>query len=141
MKPCWNGYTQYGMKKLNGRKVPNCVKEYTIQSPEVTRKLMEFLLSTRNNSLSEAEYQGRTVTLNKPMKGDVKKFKVYVTDPTTKNVIKVNFGDKNMEIKRDNPQNKSNFRSRHNCDQKKDKTTAGYWSCKMWSNKKVSDIV
>ncbi len=141
MKPCWKGYKQYGMKNKNGRRVPNCVREVTIQSPKITKKIMEFLLYKRNSSLIEAEYQGRSVTLNKPMKGDVKKFKVYVKDPKTGNIIKVNFGDKNMEIKRDNPKNKANFRSRHNCDKKKDKTSAGYWSCKMWSNKKVSDIV
>jgi hypothetical protein len=55
--------------------------------------------------------------------------------------VKVNFGDPNMEIKRDNPERKKAFRDRHNCDQKTDKTTPGYWSCKFWSNKKVSDLV
>jgi hypothetical protein len=141
MKPCWVGYKQYGMKKKNGRKVPNCVKEITLNSPSSVKKMMEYILRERNSVVTEAEYNGRTVKLSKPMQGDVKKYKVYVKDPSTQNVIKVNFGDKNMEIKRDNPKNKANFRSRHKCDQKKDKTTPGYWSCKMWSNKKVSDIV
>jgi len=79
--------------------------------------------------------------LNKPMKGDVKKYKVYVKDPKTGNIKKVNFGDKNMEIKRDNPERKKSFRARHKCDQKKDKTKAGYWSCKFWDKKPVGDLL
>lgn len=82
--------------------------------------------------LTEAEYQGRTVQLNKPMQGDVKKFKVYVKDPDTGNIKKVNFGDPDMRIRKSNPQARKSFRARHKCDQKKDKTTAGYWSCKAW---------
>ena len=78
-----------------------------------------------------AEYQGRKVTLHKPMKGDVKKSKVYVKNDKG-NVVKVEFGDPNMEIKRDDPGRRASFRARHNCDQKKDKTTAGYWSCFQW---------
>ena len=93
------------------------------------------------NELSEAEYQGRSVKLNKPMQGDVKKFKVYVKDPKTGNTKKVNFGDPNMEIRRDNPAAKKSFRARHNCSDKKDRTKAGYWSCRMWSSKPVSKIV
>jgi hypothetical protein len=92
--------------------------------------------------LTEAEYRGRKVTLNKPMRGDVKKFKVYVKDPKTGNVKKVNFGhggtsakragEKTMRIKKSNPERRKSFRARHNCADKKDKTTAGYLSCKMW---------
>lgn len=92
------------------------------------------------DSINEAEYKGKDVELNKPMRGDVKKYKVYVKNDKG-NVVKVNFGDKNMEIKRDDPEARKSFRARHKCSEKKDKTTAGYWSCKMWSNKKVSDIV
>lgn len=90
--------------------------------------------------IEKAEYKGRKVELNKPMKGDVKKYKVYVKN-SKGNIIKVEFGDPNMEIKRDDPERRSSFRARHNCSDKKDKTTAGYWSCKMWSAKKVSDIL
>lgn len=79
--------------------------------------------------LEEAEYQGRKVTLNKPTKGDVKKFKVYVKDPKTGNVKKVNFGQKGVKIKKNNPKRRKSFRARHKCSQKKDKTTPGYWSC------------
>ena len=91
--------------------------------------------------VEEAEYQGHSVQLGKPSSGDVKKYKVYVKDPKSGNVKKVNFGDKNMEIKRDNPERRKNFRARHNCSDKKDRTKAGYWSCRMWSNKPVSKIV
>jgi hypothetical protein len=94
-----------------------------------------------SESVTEAEYQGRSVTLGKPSAGDVKKYKVYVRDPKTGNIKKVNFGDKKMSIKRDNPARRKNFRARHNCAQKKDRTTAGYWSCRMWSKKPVSKIL
>jgi hypothetical protein len=78
--------------------------------------------------------------LNNPTKGDVKKYKVYVKNKKG-NVVKVEFGDPNMSIQRDDPEARKNFRARHNCDQKKDKTTAGYWSCKFWSTKSVSDLM
>ncbi len=87
----------------------------------------------------DAEYKGRKVTLNKPTRGDVKKFKVYVKNPKTGNVKKVNFGHggtsakrKTMRIRKSNPAARRSFRARHKCDQKKDRTTAGYWSCKKW---------
>jgi hypothetical protein len=91
-------------------------------------------------SINEAEYQGRTVKLGKPMKGDVKKFKVFVKNKGGK-VVKVNFGDPNMEIKRDNPERRKSFRARHKCAQAKDRTKPKYWSCRMWSKKPVSKIV
>jgi|TARA_R110000803_G_scaffold37753_1_gene81444 hypothetical protein len=90
----------------------------------------------------EAKYQGRTVPLNKPMRGDVKKSKVYVKDPTTGNVKKVNFGhggtsakklgQKTMKIKKSNPKRRKSFRARHNCANPGPKTKARYWSCKAW---------
>ena len=80
----------------------------------------------------EAEYQGRKVTLNKPTRGDVKKFKVYVRDPKTKNIKKVNFGDPNMKIKKSNPARRRSFRARHNCDNPGPRTKARYWSCRKW---------
>ncbi len=88
--------------------------------------------------MSEGKYDGKP--LGKPMKGDVKKFKVYVRNKKG-NVIKVNFGDPNMEIKRDNPERRKSFRARHKCSQAKDRTTPKYWSCKMWSKKPVSKMV
>jgi len=81
--------------------------------------------------LEEAEYQGRKVTLNKPMKGDVKKSKVYVKNAKG-NVVKVNFGDPNMRIKKSNPARRKSFRARHNCDNPGPKWKARYWSCKAW---------
>ena len=84
------------------------------------------------NEIEEsAEYQGRKVKLNKPTAGDVKKFKVYVKNEKG-NVVKVNFGDPNMEIKRDDPARRKSFRARHNCDNPGPKWKARYWSCYQW---------
>lgn len=90
--------------------------------------------------INEAEYQGKTVELNKPMRGDVKKYKVYVKNDKG-NVVKVNFGDKDMEIKRDDPERRKAFRARHGCDNPGPKWKAKYWSCKFWSTKSVSDLL
>ena len=88
-----------------------------------------------DDEMDEAEYQGRKVKLGKPMRGDVKKFKVYVKDPKTKNVKKVNFGDPNMKIKKSNPARRRSFRARHNCDNPGPRTKARYWSCRKWQKK------
>jgi hypothetical protein len=93
---------------------------------------IDFLLEFWDDVVVEAEYRGRKVKLNKPMRGDVKKFKVYVKDPKTKNVKKVNFGDPNMRIKKSNPKRRKSFRARHNCDNPGPKTKARYWSCRKW---------
>ena len=85
-----------------------------------------------DDTLDEAEYQGRKVKLGKPMRGDVKKFKVFVRDPKTKNIKKVNFGDPNMRIKKSNPARRRSFRARHNCDNPGPRTKARYWSCRKW---------
>lgn len=81
---------------------------------------------------TEAKYRGREVPLNQPMRGDVKKSKVYVKDPKTGRVKKVNFGDPNMRIKKSNPKRRKSFRARHNCDNPGPKTKARFWSCKKW---------
>jgi hypothetical protein len=81
--------------------------------------------------VGEAEYQGRKVPLGKPMQGDVKKSKVYVKKPNGK-VVKVNFGDKNMKIKKSNPARRKSFRARHNCDNPGPRWKARYWSCRAW---------
>ena len=106
--------------------------EYSMSKAEAKEKF----------NLDEAEYQGRTVKLNKPTRGDVKKFKVYVKDPKTGNVKKVNFGhggtsakkagQKTMSIKKSNPARRKSFRARHNCDNPGPKTKARYWSCRAW---------
>jgi hypothetical protein len=92
-----------------------------------------------DDPMDEAEYQGRKVKLGKPMQGDVKKFKVYVKDPKTGNVKKVNFGHggssvkgKAMKIKKSNPGRRKSFRARHNCDNPGPRTKARYWSCRKW---------
>ncbi len=79
----------------------------------------------------EAEYRGRKVSLGKPMQGDVKKSKVYVRGPKG-NVVKVNFGDKTMRIKKSNPKRRKNFRARHNCANPGPRWKARYWSCRAW---------
>ena len=95
----------------------------------------------RMESVQEAEYQGRKVTLNKPVgtgTDEPGKSKVYVKDPTTGNVKMVRFGhqgkggEKTMRIKKSNPKRRKSFRARHNCDNPGPKTKARYWSCKAW---------
>jgi len=89
--------------------------------------------------MNEEEKKG---PLNKIMRdsGGNKKFKVYVRDPSTGNIKTVRFGDPNMEIKRDDPERRRNFRARHNCDNPGPKTKARYWSCKQWrAGSKVED--
>lgn len=81
--------------------------------------------------MDEAEYQGREVSLGKPQPGDVKKSKVYVRGPNG-NVVKVNFGDKTMRIKKSNPARRKSFRARHNCDTPGPRWKARYWSCRAW---------
>jgi hypothetical protein len=81
--------------------------------------------------------------LNKPFRtpSGPKKFSVYVKNENG-NVVKVNFGDPGLSIKRDNPNRRKNFRARHNCDNPGPKTKARYWSCKNWeAGKSVTDIL
>lgn len=95
----------------------------------------DYICETDNDSgmsLLEAEYHGRKVRLGKPMPGDVKKSKVYVRNPKTGKVIKVNFGDPNMRIKKSNPARRKSFRARHNCANPGPRTKARYWSCSKW---------
>ena len=86
---------------------------------------------SEDNDLEEAEYRGRNVPLGKKMKGDVKKSKVYVRKPNG-NVVKVEFGDPNMRIKKSNPKRRKSFRARHNCDNPGPRWKARYWSCRSW---------
>lgn len=120
LEACWDGYKQVGVKKKNNKMVPNCVVEDEEDIPS-------------EEYLNEGEYQGKEVTLDKPFRtpGETKKFAVYVKNPAGKVVI-VRFGDPNMEIKRDDPDRRKNFRARHNCDSANDKTTPKYWSCYQW---------
>jgi len=95
-----------------------------------------------DSRLAKAEYQGKKVELNKPrrLSGENKKFGVYVKNDKG-NIVQVKFGDPNLDIKRDDPERRRNFRARHNCDNPGPKYKARYWSCRMWSAKNVSDIL
>lgn len=85
----------------------------------------------KNKSLSEADYRGKNVELNKPKRGGSKKFYVYVKNPKTGNIKKVSFGAKGMSVKTDDPERVRNFVARHDCKNRNDKTTASYWSCRL----------
>lgn len=102
---------------------------------ETDDSMLEFLdfngVLLESEEIDEAEYQGRKVPLGKPMQGDVAKSKVYVRKPNGK-VVKVNFGDKNMRIKKSNPARRKSFRARHNCDNPGPRWKARYWSCRAW---------
>ena len=116
-KSCWKGYrktgTQPGTGKNAGKRVNDC------------EKIKE------DADVDEAKYQGREVQLGKKMSGDVKKSKVYVKNPQG-NVVKVNFGDKKMRIKKSNPARRKSFRARHNCSNPGPRHKARYWSCRSW---------
>ena len=127
--PCWNGFKQVGMKTKGGKQVPNCVPEET-----TTEACCDDCDDLYDHVIAEAEYQGKKVKLNNPIRTSEnpnKKFKVYTMGPSGK-VVVVRFGDPKMGINRDDPKARAAFRSRHSCDEKKDKTTAGYWSCYQW---------
>ena len=83
------------------------------------------------SNLNEAEYHGRQVKLGKIMRGDVKKFKVFVKKPNGK-IVKVNFGDPNMRIKKNIPARRKSFRARHRCDTPGLRWKARYWACRTW---------
>jgi hypothetical protein len=105
---------------------------------EALRVVIQEILKTE---FAKAEYQGETVTLNKPrrIQGGNKKFEVFVKDGDK--VKRVTFGDPNMEIRRDDPDARAAFRARHSCDTATDKTSARYWSCRMWEKgTTVSDM-
>jgi hypothetical protein len=84
-----------------------------------------------DNDIDEAEYHGKNVPLGKKLPGDVKKSKVYVRKPNGK-IVKVNFGDKKMRIKKSNPARRKSFRARHNCKNPGPRWKARYWSCRSW---------
>jgi hypothetical protein len=161
-KACWKGYKRMGTKQKGGKTVDNCVKmgednevdesglQYYTGKKKYGKEGMAALAAAGRDGASEeelgrikdkykkedadideAEYQGRTVPLGKPMAGDVKKSKVYVKNPQG-NVVKVNFGDKKMRIKKSNPARRKSFRARHNCANPGPRHKARYWSCRAW---------
>lgn len=116
------------------------VDEYDVETLEETKDFINFMKEYSQmlnlhkegvNNINEAEYQGRKVELGKIMQGDVKKFKVYVNNDKG-NVVKVNFGQKGMTIKKDNPEARKSFRARMNCDSPGPRWKARYWSCRKW---------
>ena len=106
-------------------------KEYT---KDVIDSICEECNLYEDLELTEAEYQGKKVKLNDPIRtseNPKKKFKVYTMGPNG-NVVVVRFGDPNMSIKRDDPDRRASFRARHNCDNPGPKWKARYWSCYQW---------
>ena len=137
------------LNRIDGINVPTQEEEYTpfpeadefnIEEDEDFEEVLGPLgFPEDETELFDAEYRGRKVPLNKPMRGDVKKFKVYVKDPKTGNVKKVNFGHggtsakrPTMRIRKSNPKARKSFRARHNCANPGPKTKARYWSCRKW---------
>ncbi len=110
----------------------SCQLELEYEEVEEEKQCNECRDCTMCGLLTEAKYKGKKVPLGKPMRGDVKKFKVYVRDPKTGNIKKVNFGDKKMRIKKSNPKRRKSFRARHRCSNPGPRTKARYWSCRKW---------
>jgi len=117
---------------------------YEVFDPETTMGFVDVSEGEETNEYGDKieiyEEEKKKVKLNKIMKGDVKKYKVYVKNDKG-NVVKVNFGDPNMEIKRDDPERRKNFRARHNCDNPGPKWKARYWACRTWSSKSVTSML
>tara|TARA_R110001599_G_scaffold343445_1_gene566052 strand:- start:340 stop:1275 length:936 start_codon:yes stop_codon:yes gene_type:complete len=135
-RPTPSACKEKGKGKSWGKKNEGTIMKITesILKDIIKEELQEALyyeMLAEGEVLEEAEYQGRKVTLNKPMQGDVKKSKVYVKNEKG-NVVKVNFGDKNMKIKKNIPARRKSFRARHNCKNPGPKWKARYWSCKAW---------
>ena len=160
---CWKGYTKKGMKTMFGKRYPNCVKNESedeetneasspAQQAAIAINMKKKGIKPKNETLyedeygsveetnfvvgdllTEAEYQGRKVTLNKPFytPDGPKKRSVYVKNGKG-NVVKVNFGDQNMKIKKNIPSHRKSFRARHHCENPGPKDKSRYWSCRAW---------
>lgn len=130
-----NESSNYG--DLDERSIGDAVTKAKDDRAERLRKEWEYRMYVKplsddpTDNLDEAKYQGREVTLNQPMAGDVKKSKVYVKNAKG-NVVKVNFGQKGVKIKKSNPGRRKSFRARHGCDNPGPKWKAKYWSCRAW---------
>ena len=139
-KPAKPGDKDYPDKKAWKAAQNEAVDEYDVVNEQDIKEFKEFMeqMHETQGELTEAEYRGRKVKLNKPMQGDIKKFKVYVKNPKG-NVVKVNFGHggksakgKAMRIRKNNPKARKSFRARHNCDSPGPRHKARYWSCRKW---------
>lgn len=135
--------------KCNPQQLHDCFVSQVGMTPDDWAATQYYYLTNQHSDsqlpqqLNEAVYHGRRVQLNKPQRGGKKKFFVYVRDPKTGNIKRVSFGDKNMEIKRDDPKRRASYRARHGCGTARasDRTRAEYWSCRMWGTKSVSNIL
>ena len=130
------------MRKKGEKGAPTSAQLKRAQGENKLHNFKEFQLRNAWGEITEkSEYQGRPVELNNPTKGDTKKYKVYVKNDKG-NVVKVEYGDPNMSIKRDDPARRKAFRARHGCDDNPGpKWKAKYWSCKFWSTKSVTDLM
>lgn len=138
----FNSKAEKAIKEHKRFKEMLTLDEITLEEHEDFHELFGYLGYVEEAGIFEAKYRGRTVKLNKPMRGDVKKFKVYVNKPGKggkKRVVKVNFGHggtsakrKTMRIRKSNPKARKSFRARHNCDNPGPKWKARYWSCRKW---------
>jgi len=124
-----NGYNDFDIEISTD--IDEEVDEVTYEDDDEFFENFGVMWFNEDEDLDEAEYQGRKVKLGKPMQGDVKKFKVYVKNPKG-NVVKVNFGDPDSRIKKDNPERRRSFRARHNCDNPGPRHRARFWSCRKW---------
>jgi hypothetical protein len=117
--------------ELNEEEIISTYIESVLEDGSIVLAGDDSIVEALDLSILEAKYQGREVPLGKRMQGDVKKFKVYVKNAKG-NVVKVNFGDPNMRIKKSNPKRRKSFRARHNCANPGPRWKARYWSCRAW---------
>jgi hypothetical protein len=127
--------------KLHDHLTEQCFNYFDEASPKAGKNVVPPHVGALATGGIVKEEENENKPLGKVMRANdgKKKFKVFVKNAKG-NVVKVGFGDPNMEIKRDDPARRKNFRARHNCDTATDRTTPRYWSCKMWTAKPVSDI-
>ena len=133
------------LELLNGMtnmEIPPWVQDSVSKSETHIETAYDYMVySGEKHTENVTSAENPKVKLNKPFRtsNGPKKFSVYVKNEKN-NVVKVNFGDPNMEIKRDDPARRKSYRARHNCDNPGPKWKANYWSCKMWSKTNVSDL-
>ncbi len=123
------GSTPFAGKKVGHKEGP--AGQWRNDGPSKNRPAKQGDLVGGESVSNEAEYRGKEVPLGKKLPGDVKKSKVYVRKPNG-NIVKVNFGDKKMRIKKSNPKRRKSFRARHNCKNPGPRWKARYWSCRSW---------
>jgi len=147
VKNLWilNEYKRRGGDVLYKNKKPSKVSIKKSITGKVQSLIVEYHQDkefTDENEVYGVEAAEAKKKLNKPFRtpNGPKKFSVYVKNDK-ENIVKVNFGDPNMEIKRDDPQRRKNFRARHGCDNPGPKWKAKYWSCKFWSEPSVTKLL